>query len=222
MNRWQKQSFINLNAYAKLLIIHIEDNQNDSGEFELSMKALRIALNPLTDAEIKTAFKELTPMLNISADKKKVSVIKRSTANEKKPKCMCKGNGFFNLPFTDFWNLYGYKIGDKKKCEKIWNFLTYEIQKVILSSLQAWKINILKTQALPYPLTYLNQERWNDETENMPTQSAKSEFPDHYSKIFEGKLTGKDIGRYWNHLRELGYVPKKDMQQTIVDWVKAS
>lgn len=142
--------------------------------------------------------------------------------NEGVVRGLCKGNGFFNLPFNDFWSLYGYKIGDKKKCEKVWNFLTYEIQKTILSSLPEWKKNILKTQSLPYPETYLNQERWNDETENMPTQSAKSEFPDHYSKIFEGKLTGKDIGRYWNHLRELGYVPKKDMQQTIVDWVKAS
>jgi hypothetical protein len=222
MNRWQNISFKNLPANSKLLIIHIEDNQDEIGEFELSMKELRMALNPLTDDQIRAAFKEIQSLLNISADRKKVSLIAPTQPIKKKAKHECKSNGFFNLPFADFWNLYSYKVGDKKKCEKVWNFLTYENQKKILTSLPDWKKNIIKTQSLPYPETYLNQERWNDETTFSGTIATKAEFPDTYSKIFESKLTGKDVSRYWAHLRSLGYVAKRDNQQTIVDWVKAS
>lgn len=74
MNHWQHECFKKLHPYSKLLLIHIEQNQNDKGIFELSMQSLRIALNPLTDDEIKGAVKEIESLLNISADKKKVSV----------------------------------------------------------------------------------------------------------------------------------------------------
>lgn len=130
-----------------------------------------------------------------------------------------KGNGIFNIPFTDFWNLYGYKIGDKKKCEKIWNNLTYDTQKLILSNLAEWKTNIIKTQALPYPETYLNQERWNDEI-IIHEAKVKSIFPDNYSKEFEAKLSMQQCSLYWKHLRDLGLVAKHDPSGNIIDFVK--
>lgn len=74
MNRWQKKGFQNLHAHSKLILIHIEDNLNDKGQFDLSMKILRIALKPLTDGEIRAAFKEVEPMLIFTQDRKKVSI----------------------------------------------------------------------------------------------------------------------------------------------------
>lgn len=133
-----------------------------------------------------------------------------------------KGNGIFNIPFSDFWNLYGYKIGDKKNCEKIWDKLIYDTQKIIIASLPDWKTNILKIQAaLPYPETYLNQERWNDEI-NIPEAKIKSMFPDYYDKMFESKLSMQQCQEYWKHLRGLGFTAKKDRVGNTIDWTKTA
>ena len=47
-----------------------------------------------------------------------------------------------------------------------------------------------------------------------------SKHPDHYSKAYQDKLSDKECPDYWNHLRSLGYQPKKDKMGNVVDWVK--
>lgn len=162
----------------------------------------------------KFAF-DILNLINKGAKKNKKPV------NEGLNRGIGKGNGIFNIPFSDFWNLYGYKIGNKKKCEKIWNNLIYDIQKLILSNLAEWKTNIIKIQALPYPETYLNQERWNDEI-IIQEAKVKSMFPDHYDKMFESKLSMQQCSQYWKHLHELGYIPKKDRLGNTIDWIKTA
>lgn len=90
MNHWQNECFKKLHANSKLLLLHIDQNQNSKGIFEISMACLRIALNPLTDTEIKAAVKEIEPLLNISDDKKKVSVKASYCAEIKKAKSALK------------------------------------------------------------------------------------------------------------------------------------
>lgn len=65
--------------------------------------------------------------------------------------------------FIDFWNLYNKKQGDKKQCFTKWQKLKPSIQKKILATLPKWKDQFEDSKFQPYPLTYLNQERWNDE-----------------------------------------------------------
>lgn len=74
MNRWQEKWFTNLNGYSKLLFIHIQENIAENGFYDLSMKKLTIALKPATDDEIRAAFLQVKPFLNITADNKKVSI----------------------------------------------------------------------------------------------------------------------------------------------------
>lgn len=86
MNHWQNECFKKLHANSKLLLLHIDQNKDSNGIFEISMSCLRIALNPLTDMEIKAAVKEIESLLNISSDKKKVSVKASYCVDVKKPK----------------------------------------------------------------------------------------------------------------------------------------
>lgn len=67
------------------------------------------------------------------------------------------------LPFDIFWNLYNKKVGAKAKCEKKWLKLSSEVQQKIIDTLPAFKAKIKDIQYLPYPETYLNNQRWNDE-----------------------------------------------------------
>ena len=69
------------------------------------------------------------------------------------------------IEFDIFWNLYDKKIGDKNGCIKKWGKLAEETQLKIIEILPEWKNQFQDKQFQPYPATFLNQERWNDEDE---------------------------------------------------------
>ena len=68
-----------------------------------------------------------------------------------------------NIDFNVFWNIYNKKVGAKSKCEKKWNNLKDETRQKIIDTLPAFIASIRDKQFQPFPETYLNQERWNDE-----------------------------------------------------------
>lgn len=75
MNRWQNTHFKRLEANSKLLYFYIFDNRDKEGYFTIDRDAIKQALNPLTEAEIKTAFKGLSNLYMCTPDKKKLSLI---------------------------------------------------------------------------------------------------------------------------------------------------
>lgn len=75
MNRWQNTNFKRLEANSKLLYFYIFDNRDKEGYFTIDRDAIKQALNPLTEAEIKTAFKGLSSLYMCTPDKKKLSLI---------------------------------------------------------------------------------------------------------------------------------------------------
>lgn len=90
-----------------------------------------------------------------------------------------------DLPgFEEFWLLYPKKVG-RKPCLAKWRSLGLESKyEQIIKALQI-QIEIvfkgMNTQFIPNPLTYLNQERWNDEIMEDPNA-------DHQRT---GKLNGR-------------------------------
>lgn len=92
-----------------------------------------------------------------------------------------------NIPFEDFYNLYNRKIGDKNKTQSKWEALTPQLQKKIISILPAWKKHF-DGQIIPYPETFLNQERWNDDLTGQiipikPTKEEQKAFTVTSNKI---------------------------------------
>ena len=97
------------------------------------------------------------------------------------PKQECK-EGIKNeknekISFGDFWNLYSKKIGDKKRCLKKWDSLPLETQQKIISTIPVFISSIKDKQFQPYPETYLNQERWNDEIIQTPEKKISFDRP---------------------------------------------
>ena len=74
------------------------------------------------------------------------------------------------IDFSVFWELYGKKKGNKSKVEKKWNILSLSTQEKIIETLPNFKKSISDIQFLPFPETYLNNERWNDEIEETRTE----------------------------------------------------
>lgn len=68
-----------------------------------------------------------------------------------------------SVDFNEFWNLYGRKVGDKKGAIKKWEKLTKQTKDMIMEILPEWKKQFSNVQYQPFPETFLNQERWNDE-----------------------------------------------------------
>ena len=67
------------------------------------------------------------------------------------------------IDFIEFWNLYNKKDGDKNGCIKKWNKLTLAEQQKIISILPNYLKTIKDKQFQPYPSTWLNQRRWENE-----------------------------------------------------------
>lgn len=75
-----------------------------------------------------------------------------------------------NIVFDIFWNLYNKKVGDKNKCTAKWKKLKDQEREKIIQTLPVFLSKIKDKQFIPFPETYLNQKRWNDE---MPTKKPK-------------------------------------------------
>jgi len=88
-----------------------------------------------------------------------------------------------NVSFGVFWDLYGKKKGSKDSCEKKWNKLK-DVERVkIIETLPDFKASVKEIQYLPFPETYLNQKRWNDELEIKPIQKPKKNMS--YAELME-------------------------------------
>ena len=82
------------------------------------------------------------------------------------------------MSFQDFYSLYPRKMA-RKDAERAWNRLTPTQQKECLEALpnylKYWKIKETQKDYIPYPATFLNQERWTDELDLEPNK--KPELP---------------------------------------------
>jgi len=83
--------------------------------------------------------------------------------------------------FDLFWSAYPKKVG-KKDAVKAWNKINPDesLVKAIIEGVERWKgteqWNKDGGQFIPYPATFLRQERWNDEVQSIaPKQQAPAE-----------------------------------------------
>lgn len=82
--------------------------------------------------------------------------------------------------FETFWKLYPIKSG-KAKCEKKWTNISNADKDKIMSTINEFlNYKPFATYSLPYPLTYLNGERWNDSLgkEEISEETKNDNTPD--------------------------------------------
>ena len=98
------------------------------------------------------------------------------------------------MNFNEFYALYPRKMG-RKDAERSWNRLTpiqqAECLEAMPNYLKYWKIKETAKDFIPYPATFLNQERWTDEIDIEP--SKKPELP-WYSSEELTKAKAQELG----------------------------
>lgn len=79
-------------------------------------------------------------------------------------RCVVTNCTHHDLSFVHFWNMYGYKVGNKATVEKKWNALSAEDRLLALQGIarQRRHSESHKTD-MPYPQTYIDQRRWENE-----------------------------------------------------------
>lgn len=70
-----------------------------------------------------------------------------------------------DLSFDLFWNKYSYKIGNKKRCEKLWELLTDKEKHDCLAAIRKYDTYLSQRPKMDkaYPETFLNQKRWEND-----------------------------------------------------------
>lgn len=111
-----------------------------------------------------------------------------------------------NIAFELFWNTYDKKVGDKKKVEKKWNDLKDDERKKIIDTLPNFLKSIKDKQFQPYPQTYLNNSRWNDEIIINPNLNKKHYYLSSPHGNWDGLLTedefkAKTLTNYWTLIK---------------------
>jgi hypothetical protein len=100
------------------------------------------------------------------------------------------------MNFADFYALYPRKMG-RKDAERSWNRLTPTQQADCLEAmpnyLKYWKVKETAKDFIPYPATFLNQERWTDELDIEPIANKKPELP-WYSSEELTKAKAQELG----------------------------
>lgn len=130
--------------------------ENDGEKFWSNSVLRRI--NQQEEKSKKATESALKRWEKANALKSDTNALKSDAIKEKK-----RNNINSIISFDVFWDLYGKKVGDKNRCEKKWNALPPKEQEKIIDTLPEWKSNIRDTNFQPFPETFLNQQRWNDE-----------------------------------------------------------
>jgi hypothetical protein len=69
-----------------------------------------------------------------------------------------------DLTFENFWNTYGYKVGNKPKAQKLWNALKDQKKALALMKIKPYQKYVEAAAiAMIYPERYLSQERYENE-----------------------------------------------------------
>ncbi len=70
-----------------------------------------------------------------------------------------------DLSFVNFWNLYTHKVGNKKRCEKLWSALSENDRAKAISYIKRYDNYLIGAGGIQkaHPETYLYQRRFDNE-----------------------------------------------------------
>jgi len=120
-------------------------------KYNLEGNLVNIKFNDTSTAEFKRTLLECVPMVESKL---------RTTAEFEGSLHKIKD---IDLSFSTFWNIYGYKVGNKRKATQLWNEMKEADRLLALAYIRSFKKwSRQKNIELPYPTTYLNQTRWEN------------------------------------------------------------
>jgi len=106
------------------------------------------------------------------------------------------------IDFSQFWELYDYKKGDKSKLLNKWNGFSDEIRQDIMDTLPAYIASTPDKKYRKHPQTYLNNKSWEDEIiiavniDNYRLDSTGNAYIAYCDKCHRSDFYGRDELNY--------------------------
>lgn len=117
-----------------------------------------------------------------------------------------------------------YKKGQKYKANRIdgKRLKEYKINDEILKAyFTSTNFLIIGEPGSPGRHSVMNLLQYYNQVLSEMAEVGKSKFPDHWNLEFENKLNPQQLAEYWQHLRGLGLIAKKDERTgRVTDWIK--
>lgn len=83
--------------------------------------------------------------------------------NPNKSSSSSPSNSYINITYSDFWDAYDKKVGDKVKVEKKWVSLSDSDRKNVMDYIPLYKESQPNKKFRKDPITFLNNKSWLDE-----------------------------------------------------------
>jgi hypothetical protein len=100
--------------------------------------------------------------LTVSNGESPLETKRNETESETETKASADAHVTVWPSFEDFWNLYDKKQ-DRPKCEKKWGKIKQAAREKIMEHIELYTRSTPELKYRKNPLTYLNNESWNDE-----------------------------------------------------------
>lgn len=97
------------------------------------------------------------------------------TDNPNESSSSSTSSSYINITYSDFWDMYDKKVGDKDKVEKKWKSLNDKQREDVMKYLPLYKEAQPNKKFRKDPLTFLNNKSWLDEIILDDLFSKKSE-----------------------------------------------
>ena len=94
-----------------------------------------------------------------------------SSATIPKPLNLLNKETIKQIEFSVFWDLYAKKV-DSKACKKKWDKLSNDVREKIILHVPKYVASTPDKQFRKNPETYLNNECWNDEVQEVKTATS--------------------------------------------------
>lgn len=177
VDHWMSK--LNHSEFKVILAIYRKTVGWNKKEDKLSQSQLA-ELTGLTTRSVRTALIALENMklIKISGKSKSIktiSLIKENIAIKQENTNKTKGKNYLhkrqptkdtntiNISFDIFWSMYDYKKGKVSDVEAKWNSLSESERQLTIETLQAYVDSTPNKLYRKHPMTYLEQEAWNDE-----------------------------------------------------------
>lgn len=193
---------LNLTWMEKLLLVEIDSLDNEKGcfasnkyfaeFFQLSPSRISELVSQLVSKGYITTFllydgkqvkqRILTPTIPIRKREQGIRKTEEGYSEMAKDNNTMINNTLnkhINISFSEWWDLYDKKIGDKSKLEKKWIKLSDDERKKAIDHTTIYKVSQPDKQYRKNPETYLNNKSFNDEI----ITSSKIEFIQQTPKI---------------------------------------
>lgn len=136
---------------------------NDGSIYNQKLESVREAQVKFKEKQASNGSKGGRPKNIDNPNKTQIKPKINPSDNPNKSSSSSSSNSYINITYSDFWDMYEKKVGDRDKVEKKWKSLTDKQREDIMEFIPLYKDSQPNKKYRKDPLAFLNNKTWLDE-----------------------------------------------------------